>query len=246
MNEFSRRFMLFWSATLLVIMLIAPAGQASAERDPNPGVIPPDARYGGMTYGEWNDAWIQWVMGIPVDPAHPEQYPLFDTTGAVCTAGTGQSGKVWFLAGYGYPVVGPVTRNCTIPHGKALFFPILNSWCDTTPPACGANYHEMIDPLKQGLDQVTTLSAAIDGVPLEQLSRYRGTSPDLFNEVLPDHNLWQYFGCTECTAGTWQAVADGYYLMLAPLSTGHHIIHFYGEFPAGGVEDVTYNLAVGH
>jgi hypothetical protein len=40
-------------------------------------------------------------------------------------------------------------------------------------------------------------------------------------------------------------VADGFYLMLAPLRTGSHVIHFHGSFPAFAFTlDITYNLRV--
>jgi hypothetical protein len=37
----------------------------------------------------------------------------------------GQDGPVWFLAG---TPGGPVTRDCTIPEGKQLYFPLVNTW----------------------------------------------------------------------------------------------------------------------
>jgi len=44
-------------------------------------------------------------------------------------------------------------------------------------------------------------------------------------------------------AGTYSpVVSDGYYLMLVPLSTGTHTIHF--AAPSGG-QDVTYTLTIG-
>src|SRR5438132_1286978 len=79
---------------------------------PTPGVLPPNSAPYGKSYGQWSEAFFQWAFSLPVT-AHP----LFDT--ADCSAG--QSGNVWFIAGNftGTPVV----RNCTIPVGKALFFP---------------------------------------------------------------------------------------------------------------------------
>ncbi len=51
-----------------------------------------------------------------------------------------------------------------------------------------------------------------------------------------------------CITGTRQpGVSDGYWIMLTPLSSGSHTIHFHGieEFSNGNFElDVTYALTV--
>ena len=60
--------------------------------------------------------WWKWVLAIPAS-----QNPIFDQTGADC--GLGQNGGVWYLAG---TTGGAVTRTCTIPAGKSIFFPIIN------------------------------------------------------------------------------------------------------------------------
>ena len=91
---------------------IAPA-QAAAVK-----IIGVNENAYGNTYGEWSAEWWQWVLSIP-----QANSPVADTTGADCAQQ--QSGPVFFLAGTGGG--DPVTRNCTVPAGKALYFPILNS-----------------------------------------------------------------------------------------------------------------------
>jgi hypothetical protein len=92
-------------------MTISPA-QADEE------IIPVNANAYGNTYGEWSAEWWQWALSIPAANS-----PISDTTGANCTQR--QSGPVFYLAGTsgGHAV----TRKCTVPTGKALFFPILNA-----------------------------------------------------------------------------------------------------------------------
>src|SRR5438045_3460219 len=77
--------------------------------NPNPGVHPPNSKPYGLSYGEWSARWWQWTLQIPL-----ATNPNFDTTGAHCAEG--QSGHVWFLAGW-FPGAHPpsVTRECTIP-----------------------------------------------------------------------------------------------------------------------------------
>jgi hypothetical protein len=229
---------------ILALTVMSPARFAAAERNPDPGVIPPGAEPYGESYGEWNSAWVRWVLSIPInDSSHPEVHPLLDPTGASCSAR--QSGHVWFLAG---SLIGPVTRNnCTIPAGKALFFPIVNAWCDSSPVSCGSTYDQLLAAIKPAIDGATNLQVAVDGRTIRDIPRYRATTPrpNPFYFNLPDHNLYQYFGNPDAVAGRYYGVADGYYLMLAPLNVGTHTIHLHGDLPGGGPsQDVTYNLRV--
>ena len=47
------------------------------------------------------------------------------------------------------------------------------------------------------------------------------------------------------SSATGTSVADGIYIMLAPLSPGAHTIRFRVDFPASGFSiDTTYNLTI--
>jgi len=100
----------------LLVPLLLTSQVASGHGNPNPGVIPPQARAHGLSYGEWGAQWWRWAYSFPVD-----QFPPLQSGEGDCSLG--QSGSVWFLAGTAGQ--GPVTRSCTIPSGKALFFPII-------------------------------------------------------------------------------------------------------------------------
>jgi hypothetical protein len=77
----------------------------------------------------------------------------------------------------------------------------------------------------------------VDGVALKNLTAYREAS--VFAGVtLPEDNI---FGID---AGTYGPGADGgYYLMLAPLPKGEHVLDFHGTIGAFTL-DVTYNMTV--
>ena len=77
------------------------------------------------------------------------------------------------------------------------------------------------------MDKATQLKARIDGVDVTDLNTYRFQSP-LFNLTLPENNI---FGLP---AGTTQAVADGFWILLEPLTAGNHDIQF-----GGGLVDVS-------
>ncbi|MEW6207829.1 MAG: hypothetical protein AB1631_05640 [Acidobacteriota bacterium] len=227
---------------IVALWLIAPAAMpyVKAERNPNPMVLPPNSRPFGMTYGEWSAKWWQWALSIPA----PEN-PLLDETGALC--GSGQSGKVFFLAGV-INVSGTATRNCVVPAGKALFFPILNFEADNyvcVDPDTNLTIDELRDLAKSFMDMATDLECEVDGVPVEDLmGRYRAVSPP-FEITLPENNVFPVAGCTDPFPLTFPAVSDGYWVMLAPLSVGHHTIHFHGSLPSFNFTlDITYNLTV--
>jgi hypothetical protein len=126
------------------------------------------------------------------------------------------------------------------PAGKALFFPILNVECSTVepPPFFGSNEAELRACAEGFLNDTAGLACEIDGVSIQNLQAYRAGSP-LFDFTIPDNNI------LGLAAGSGQAVADGVYLMLAPLSVGQHTIHFTGTFVSFGFTlDITYHLSV--
>jgi hypothetical protein len=63
------------------------------------------------------------------------------------------------------------------------------------------------------------MKAAVDGTELRNLDSYRVES-QMFNLTLPQNNA---FGVQE---GETQAVADGWFIMLEPLSKGNYTVDF--------------------
>src|ERR1700722_5021661 len=84
-------------------------------------VLDPTQSHYGRTDTDWSVSWWQWIYGL-TEPMDPTQciIPFLDATGANCTYG--QSGDVFFLAGTGTGTV--VRKQCIVPAGKAIFFPI--------------------------------------------------------------------------------------------------------------------------
>lgn len=220
------------SAVLLIALLGAMATSALAERNANPGIVAPNKKAYGKTYGQWAAAWQQWAFGVPA-----AQSPFLDETGA--SAAAGQSGPVWFLAGnFG----GETERDITVPPGRSLFFPVVNSFFIRTEPTEPTDING-IRAILQGF-LPTSYSCEIDGRSVVDLEDYYTESP-LFNETLFADNL---FGLDPGVYGP--AMSIGYYLMVKPLRPGKHTIHFSG-FLAGDIPehdfslDVTYNITVG-
>jgi hypothetical protein len=229
----------------LALALTANLAQAGVGNAGNPQILPPNSKPHGLSYAEWSVKWWQWVFSLPAN-----DNPIADT--GDCSAG--QSGHVWFLAGSFTST--PVTRYCTIPPGTALFFPIMNAWADNT--ACPDWTKNSVEVLKGQaewyVDNSAPAACTIDGRPVKGVE-VPATSPyrvgaQVFSYILAhqDNLLANYLGpqfsvdltCIADGTTVSPVAEDGVYLMLAPLSAGHHTIHFTVE---GGL-DVTYELTV--
>ena len=201
----------------------------------------------GRTYSDWNAAWQQWADSIPT-----ANHPLFDN--GDCSVG--QTGPVWFLGRKFVPLGGTanfdnIVRDCNVPAGKALYVAIYNaedSVLEQTTP--GLSQPIQIADLRAitaiEMDGVTNLSMQVDGENIPDIKeRFRMQSP-AFVFTLPADNFFTALGEGPFEAGTYfPGVDDGYYVMVAPPSIGHHTIHFHG---AAGIytQDVTYNINVYH
>jgi hypothetical protein len=226
------------TAIVLIVGLTIPITKPLAQSGGNPGVIPRNARPYGLTYGDWSARWWQWTISIPA-----ATNPLLDATGANCAEG--QTGQVWFLAGTGG---GPATRTCTIPPGKAIFFPILNIVfgsgvfdCDPTNPGVPCDVATLRANAASIMDNPILLEAEVDGRSLQNLNAYRAFSP-VFSITHPPDSIYGV------PPGTYTPqISDGYWVMLAPLSVGAHTIHFKGVVDFFGTPfetEVTYHLTI--
>jgi hypothetical protein len=177
----------------------------------------PDSKPYGLTYGNWTARWWQWAYSIPKDV-----HPAYDDTGKYCAEG--QSGPVWFLTGtYKHPV----DRYCTISAGKAILFTILNSECSFAEFPNLKTEEQLRQCAKQMQDSVIHLEASVNGIPLTGLEKYRIQSP-LFNFTISQGNI------LGLPPQTTQAVSDGNWVFLKPLSVGNHTIYF-----KGGLRNIT-------
>jgi hypothetical protein len=224
--------------TLISLAALPQGGGAQPGNQGNPGVLPAASHPFGKSYGEWADAWVQWAYSFPLSHG-----PVSDLTGEL--AGLGQSGNVWFLAGtFG----GVAERTVQIPPGKALFFPI-GEWSWVNLPDYGDNPWSPAQEtyargvLAEFVDDLENLTCQIDGREVRHIAAYRFDTPpgEAFMQTMPDDNS---FGIPAGTYGP--CVADGYWLMLAPLSNGQHTIHFtasQGSFDFS--LEVTYHITIG-
>lgn len=210
------------SLLLSLALLVMPATVA-AQPTPTPGsgprILPPDARHYGKTYGEWSAVWWQWFVAQP-----PEE---------VVACGPGPVAGVWFGGGPSSDV--PITLACTMPADTALFFPVIAAECSEAE-GDGTTEAELRACATELADAVTVAEATIDGVAVRDMARYRVQSP-LFTFTLPEDNLFN------ARPGPSPSVADGYWIMLAPLSVGAHTVYIHGAAGPPG-EDPVFEVTV--
>jgi hypothetical protein len=236
--------------TLLAAAVLLAAGPAAlakpGKHDLNAGVVEPNKKAYGQSYGEWGAAWWTWALELPA-----ANHPLLDETGDFCDAG--QQGPVWFLAGnFG----GETERTCAIPSGKALLVPVFNSWADNVPPdypdttTLGFSKKELTDLCEQTIANPETLSVELDGKPLNDLDQYL-VKPTRFSFAMPANGLYtEAFGVPfSGEIPKPGAVSCGYYLLLEPLQDGEYLL----RIEAANSRDadprfslvVTYHLEIG-
>ena len=210
-------------ATLALIGAMSPAQVAG--RNLNPGISPPNSTPHGKTYAKWSA--LQWQQAIEAPVAgNPFTeggcYPL--------------SGAVFALAA----PIGVSEPSCTIPTGKALFVPVLTTECSSLepPPFHGDTEAEQAECATYWSDHIVGLSFEIGGVPVKDLASYRVVSPQ-FSFTAPNPNI---LGVPGGGAGT--AVADGYYVMLAPLSPGLHTTHLRGTLRFSTAEGDPFDFEI--
>lgn len=203
---------------------------------PAPRIYAPHSTVRGNTLAEWSAEWWKWAFSQPVDDS-----ALFDQTGEL--ARNGDVGDVFFLAG----VVndsGTVHRTITVPSGTPIFFPVLNNECSTIE-GNGTTEAELLACNDFFIGLASDLHASVDGNPVPNLTAHRETS-GAFGFTLPENNFLQFFGVDAPAGFHESSVADGYWVMLKPLSKGYHEINFGGTFgaPVNFTLDISYDVQV--
>jgi hypothetical protein len=228
-------------ACTALLLALAPAGIARAAGATV--LTPAQADYAALS-----SAWWAWLLAQPRPVS-----PVLDTSGKDCAQGQAADGP-WFLAGtLDGAGLGPVTRACTVPAGRALLVPVLNPWADnfgvpgskTCPP--GSRTEQQLRKIvTDTLNQLTSGTITVDGAAAQV---YRIDHGDVFSYDLPSNNIADLL-CRPTNvpaAHVDGAVSGGYYALLAPLPAGAHTLRIQAttSFADGFAIDVTYDLTVG-
>jgi hypothetical protein len=233
--------------TVLAGCIPAAAGLMSATAAPAPvedKILQPASLPYGLSYEEWSAKWWQWYMGLETN--HIEFVGAPD----ICS---GPASHVRFL--YGAPGTTTATRHVTLGPDVSLSFPVLGYIADNT--ACPVSDFttntgaELTAEVIGGWNGVTLTTCTLDGVAVEglddpQTSIYDVVAPAFSYTVAEKNSIISLVEGEDCIPGDmtiYPAVADGVYLMLAPLKPGKHTIHFIASAPGLDV-NVTYDITV--
>jgi len=219
-------------ATLMLPLLLASATSIQANDFYNMSNHLGDV-VDGRPLEQYANRWWQWTYSVP-----PNVSPVRDLNGEHCHQG--QSGSVWFLAGgYGSSTI---KRECTIPAGQSIFFPVINMVyfpSNSKPLSCD----EAKVSAAMNNDQLLTIQIDIDGISAIDPAHTRLSSPECFDlyGMIPKE-----YGAPE----RYPAASDGYWVMLKPLSKGVHNLKFSASYgrpdkPFGEMaQDIEYVLTV--
>jgi hypothetical protein len=207
-----------WKAAVPLLLVTAMRAHAAENY-----LLPPGEKVAGATQAEWSARWWQWAGSFDLSVS-----PVADTTGKLCASK--QSGSVWFLAGT-YETHRTI-RQCTVPAGRYLFFPLINYV--TLPTSEGSADCEFVTRHAARItDDVSSLVLDIDGVRSADLQQHRQATQPCFNLA----------ALAEPPTEIFPSAANGYYVMLKPLPPGTHTLNFGGRLP-GMTQAVTYTLVV--
>lgn len=163
--------------------------------------------------------WWKWLHSIPRDKS-----PATDRTGSLC--GTSQKNPhVWFLAGtFGDSAV----RNCTIPYGKAVLFPIITSVFSFALDPQLKTEVDLTNAVREDIDTVEKLALRINGSKITEFNRLRIMSQP-FDDIIDGVRTI--------------SVSDGYWAFLKPLKGEHYTIYFEGK-NIDFYNEVTYHISI--
>jgi hypothetical protein len=207
-----------------VFAAVAFAGLLASPATTYAQAHPSNAKYQGLTYGEWLAATWQAALATPIEGG---RHPWIN--GGAFVAGN----RMVALAAPVIPLGSPkVTIPITVAPGTPLSVGIIGVDCSVAEawPFHGEDEAELRACANGLLDVAQDPYAEIDGKPVTAPGAYRAESPLFRYGPLPANNY------LELPPGTQSdAVVAGYGLLVPPLSTGVHRIAVSAVVPAFGI-----------
>jgi hypothetical protein len=210
-------------------LLVVGCGGSSDDKSVSSPLLDPSTKHYGKTYDDLAAAWVTYVTSYsPPDCLDP----IADTTGKNCGLYQDPTSDVFLLVGsYG----GPIDRTeCTVPAGKALFFPLVDSWGDNTGiPAdkvvSDAQVKSIVEADFAGM-KPDTMHAVLDGAPIPDVQRGGISSAPYVLHVPTPPNSYTCQNVTPPVEGDFPGYVGGYFAFLSPLAAGSHTLEFGGTF----------------
>ncbi len=236
-------------ASLMLIPLESSASSQSTE----PRFFPVKSSPYGTPFQEWTQKWWQWYLSVPKQNNHNFE-AVSGYVPKECSFLQNASSPVFFVPYVLREKGVQATASCEIPPNKAVMVGIDNGLMDygdsrVEEPKTVEKITEMV---KKSNEFPVEFDVTLDGKPINLTNeeKDRVTSAP-FYIVLPENNIWN-----EAPNTPYTAVADGWYLLLEPLSPGKHVLDYTTGYkvqpspvgpanPEGYTQEVTYNLLVG-
>ncbi|MGC4088083.1 MAG: hypothetical protein QM756_09330 [Polyangiaceae bacterium] len=226
----------------LLLSALVAAGCSDSDSGTQLDIADPSTPQYGKTYEEWAAEWVAYVNRV----APPEcASPFTDATGASCQLYQDADSPVFFLVG----TFGGVARRneCVVPHGKALFFPLIGTWGDNAGVPSDmllsdAELKAYVESLYAGL-LPESLKLTVDGQSITKLERGGFSSAPYLITIPPDANSYTCINVPG-VEGEFAGQVSGYWALLPALAPGKHTVAFqaasHGQV---GVEDVNIDVS---
>lgn len=257
----------------IVVALMVPGTRAFASGNPNPGVLPIQSHPHGMSYAQWSARWWQWAASFPTatNPSGDDPNGTLCVNSNVHSNGF-VIRNMWFLVGSFNTQSGspPFTRSCTVPAGRTILFPTFNAewsqaeannqalqtpgqFCPSFAPLPPGSPTGTSDAALQacataqanlGLQSGASFTTTVDGKLLQNLSSYRALSAPFDIGCTADNPVVPPTKVPPCPAGPNMSVADGFWIILTPLSPGTHTIEITVVIPNVFSTVVMYTLTI--
>lgn len=197
-------------------------------------VVQPNQAIDGKSQAEWGNFWWTKIHTTPKNKNPLTSNNNFEKTGSV---------QMLVGTGFGEP---PVVRDIRIDDTTYLFAPIVNSSADNAglPPdwtTADSRYftQSVINAVDPQRYPENNLFYEVDGKSLIDRSSwtpYRQQSPSAFSFVVPKNHYIGPEGGYTAGLQVDDGISDGYWVMLNPLPSGKHTIHFGGTFDLSNIK----------
>lgn len=229
----------FVLGSILILILPAAATSNTAKVAASPTVSPINTPVGGVAPAEWTVRWWRWTRSFP----HGLE-PYMDRDGSRCALEQDEHSPVWFLAGTNGRF--DAKRSCQVPLGKHLLVPVINMYYQSPRSSEDASAcADIKEAAAVNNDALVSAVVVLDGKNLGQPARLVSRC---FDPYASDRDS----GPAQERKSEHHAAADGYWVLLPPLSPGKHHLVIGANYGGDGqwaysrmIQNFEYELQIG-